>query len=304
MEYIINQTEFQYHKTAVALGKFEGLHRGHQLLFDHLLSYKEKGFLSTVFTFDMPPKVLISGTEQKVIYTKEERQLKLERKGVDVMIEYPFAALRNMSPRAFVKEILIDRLDTQVIVVGKDFGFGYKRAGNVDLLRELSKEYGYELVVVEKLTDQGEDISSSRIRACIEAGDMKTAGELLGEPFSILGEVVHGRNMGRKIMGMPTANQIPLHHKYLPPNGVYVAKIRIDEDFYYGISNIGTKPTIDENIKVGVETYIFDFNQDIYGKVIEVALLDYVRPEVKFHSIDDLIKQMQMDSDYGKNFIK
>ena len=304
MEYISNQTNFQFKNTAVALGKFEGLHRGHQLLFHELKEWKKEGRKSVIFTFDMPPKVVIDGEKEKVIYTKEERQFLLEQMGMDIMIAYPFQELRTLSPEAFVKEILVDRLDVKAIVVGEDFGFGYKRAGNVKLLTELSKVYGYELKVMKKLQYMDDDVSSSRIRKAIDQGNLTLANELLGYPYTIVGEVVHGRQLGRKI-GMPTANIVPSDKKYLPPNGVYVAGIRMvgEEKQYYGICNIGVKPTIDAHICTGVETFIFDFKGDLYGKQVSVQLLQFVRPEMKFQSVEELAKQMHQDGEFGKAYL-
>lgn len=304
MEYIINRTDFQYKNTAVALGKFEGLHKGHQLLFHELLEAEEQGKTSVVFTFDMPPKALIDGVREHVIYTREERCCILEKMGIDVIIAYPFRQLRMLSPEAFVKEILVDQLDAKEIVVGQDFGFGYKRAGNTKLLKELSTVYGYQLKVIEKLGYQGSDISSSRIRQCMVEGNLELANELLGYPFTIVGEVVHGRQLGRQI-GMPTANIIPAVNKYLPPNGVYITGIRIKDEAkqYYGICNIGVKPTVDNEMCQGVETHIFDFNRDIYGKTVSMQLLKFVRPEMKFENVEVLSKQMHKDAQIGKNYV-
>lgn len=303
MEYLINKTDFQYKNTAVALGKFEGLHRGHQLLFHELKEWKKEGKKSVIFTFDMPPKLVIDGVQENVIYTKEEREFLLEKLGMDVMIAYPFKELRTLSPEDFVKEILVKQLDVKAIVVGEDFGFGYKRAGNIKLLEELSKVYGYELKVIKKLQYKGEDISSSRIRKAIVNGDLALANEMLGHPYTMVGEVIHGRELGR-VIGMPTANIVPDKRKYLPPNGVYVARIRIEgeEQPYYGICNIGVKPTIDDNIQRGVETFIFDFHYDIYGKNIFVELLHFVRPEMKFSNVEELSAQMHKDSALGRAY--
>lgn len=305
MEYLVNKIDFQYKDTAVALGKFEGLHLGHQRLFHELTQWKKDGLKSVVFTFDMPPKLLIDGIQENVIYTKKEREFLLEQFGMDVMIVYPFKELRMLSPEAFVSEILVKRLDVKAIVVGEDFGFGYKRAGNIQLLQELSKVYGYQLTVVHKLQYQGEDISSSRIRRALMDGNLELANKMLGHPYTMVGEVVHGRQLGRTI-GIPTANIFPDKRKYLPENGVYVARIHIEgeERVYYGICNIGVKPTIDQNLQRGVETFLFDFQYDIYGKNIFVELLHFVRPEMKFASVEQLSAQIHNDAEFGRNYVK
>jgi riboflavin kinase/FMN adenylyltransferase len=305
MEYIANTTEFQLENTAIALGKFEGLHRGHQLLLEELDTFKQQGLKSVMFTFDLPPKAVIRHDYEKVIYTKEERKEILSRTSLDYLIEHPFTeTFSRLRPEEFVKKILVEKTGVKAIVVGADFHFGYRREGNVQLLEELAPKYGYEIRVIPKLQMEGEDISSSRIRSCIKEGKMEEANYLLGEPYTIFGEVVHGKKMGAEILGMPTANQVPQSNKFLPPNGVYVSRIACEGEFYYGISNIGVKPTIEDHIAKGVETFLFDFDKDIYGKMIEVQLLDFERPEMKFASFEELSARMQKDAEYGREFIK
>lgn len=305
MEYIANKTDFQYKNTAIALGKFEGLHRGHQLLFQELKKWGKSGMKSVIFTFDMPPKQFISGQKDHVIYTKEERIYLLDKMGMDLLIAYPFQQLRDLSPEAFVKEILVDRLDVKAIVVGDDFGFGYQRAGNAQLLKELSKVYGYELKVIKRLQYKGEDISSSRIRKAMVEGDLTLANQMLGYPYTFVGTVCHGRRIGHTI-GMPTANLIPDTNKYLPAHGVYVARVQLEGERkqYYGICNIGVKPTIDQGLCPGVETYIFDFDKNIYGKGIAVQILKFVRPEMKFTNVEELAAQIHKDAAFGKEYVQ
>lgn len=302
MDYIANTTEFQLNNTAVALGKFEGLHRGHNLLFQELFKYHEKGLKSVIFTFDMSPKAIIDHEYTKSLYTKDERRQLLETTPLDYLIEHPFTPeFSRLRPDEFVSEILVKKCGAKVIVIGEDCHFGYKRSGNAELLRELAPKFGYKLVVIPKLQEEGEDVSSSRIRACISDGRMEEANMLLGEPpYTIFGEVVHGKKLGSTVLNMPTANQAPSAAKFLPPNGVYVSRILSKGKTYYGISNIGVKPTVDDHIEKGVETFIFDFNEDIYGSNIAVSLLHFVRPEQKFACFDDLKEQMYKDADFGR----
>lgn len=305
MEYIAKTTEFQFDNTAIALGKFEGLHKGHQLLLNEIKKCQEEGYTGVMFTFDVPPKKILEGQIQKVIYTKEERCKILEKFGLDVLIEYPFTKeFASQTPEEFIANILVGKLGVKVIVVGEDFHFGYKRSGNIEILQKLSAKYGYELKVIKKLQMDGRDVSSTRVREYTEKGEMEKINKMLGFPFSVYGPVVHGRQLGRKVLGMPTANQVPDKEKLLPPNGVYVARVIYDGEVYYGISNIGVKPTIDKNFQTGLETYIFDFDKDIYGEEIEVQLLYYKRPEQKFDSLEELAKQMKRDGEYGKEYIK
>ena len=306
MEYIAKTTDFQLHNTAVALGKFEGLHRGHNLLLLELYKYHDQGLKSVMLTFDLPPKAVINHEYDCVIYTKEERKRILEQTPLQCLVEYPFTEeFARLTPEEFVRDILVGKLGAKRVVVGADFRFGHKRSGNVHILEELSEKYDYELTVIKKLQDFGEDVSSSRIRKCLSEGNMEEANRLLGlPPFTIYGEVVHGKKLGSYVLNMPTANQVLPSIKYLPPNGVYVSRIIYKDKVYYGISNIGVKPTVDEHFEKGLETYIFDFNDDLYGSFLEVQLLYHVRPEQKFASFDELKKQMYEDAEFGKNYIK
>ena len=306
MEYIANTTDFKLNNTAVALGKFEGLHRGHNLLLLELYKCHDQGLKSVMFTFDLPPKAVINHDYGRVIYTKEERKRILEQTPLQYLIEHPFTQqFSRLAPEQFIKTILIEKLGAKKIVVGKDFHFGHRRAGNVELLRELAPVYGYELTVIDKLQDNGEDVSSSRIRQCLQEGNMEEANRLIGQPpFTVYGEVVHGKKLGSSVLGMPTANQIPPANKFLPPNGVYVSRILYKDQVYYGISNIGVKPTVDDHIQKGLETYIFVFDEDLYGTFLEVQFLHYVRPEQKFDSFEELKAQMYRDAEFGREYIK
>ena len=213
------------------------------------------------------------------------------------MIEHPFTKeFAAQTPEEFVRNVLVEKAGAKKIVVGKDFRFGKKRSGDVNLLKELAPKYGYELIVIEKLQMRHKDVSSTRIRAHLEKGEMEEAKQLLGRPYAVIGEVVHGKALGRTIQ-IPTANQIADKNKLMPPNGVYISRIFIygEKDFYYGITNVGVKPTVEEHAAKDVETNIVDFNRDIYGKVIRVELLHYRRPEMQFDSLDDLRKQMEKD---------
>lgn len=297
MEYI-KDPDFRLENTAVALGKFEGLHRGHQLLFDEIKKQKEYGLKSVVFTFDMPPRSALSGNRSyQQIYTKEERRLLLEEMQIDILIEHPFTKeFAAQTPEEFIRDVLVGKAGAKKVVVGRDFRFGKKRSGDVALLQELAPKYGYELIVIEKLQMDHQDVSSTRIRAYLEKGEMEEAALLLGRPYAVLGEVVHGKALGRTIQ-IPTANQCADQNKLLPPNGVYISRIHIrgEEGSYYGITNVGVKPTVEEHAAKDVETNIVDFHRDIYGSIIKVELLHYRRPEMQFSSLEALREQMEKD---------
>lgn len=302
MEYIAGTTEFQLYNSAVSLGKFDGLHIGHQLLMDTIVSLKSKGYTATAFSFIYNPSNLFSDIDLKVLHTEEEKKRKLDQRGVDVFISYPFSkATSSMEPEEFIKEVLVKRVDAKVIVVGQDFRFGYQRKGNVELLKKLSKRYHYELIVYDKVALDGDIVSSSRIRTELLKGNISKVNALLGGPFSIVGQVLHGKKIGRTI-GMPTVNLIPDGNKILPPNGVYASKVMVGDKEYLGVTNIGTKPSIGTNFQRGVETYLFDLNKEVYGETIEVKLYEYKRPEMRFETIEELSRCMHNDIIWAKEY--
>lgn len=301
----IDRAEFQITEpTVVTIGKFDGRHRGHQKLLKEMLQLKQvKGYKLAVFTFSTVPGTLVYGTLQTVITTNQERRNNMEKIGVDYLVEYPFTSqVSHMSPELFVKTILAGKMNAKAIVVGTDCGFGYKRAGNAALLAELAADCGYELVVITKEKEDSRDISSTYIREELAKGNIEKVNELLGQPYAIHGTVVHGNHIGGAILGFPTANIIPPPEKLLPPFGVYVSRVTVDGRTYRGITNIGRKPTVEGENPVGVETFIFSLDQDLYGKNIEVQLLNFERPEKKFDSLEELKQQIDRDKKYGEAY--
>ncbi|HKM21928.1 MAG TPA: bifunctional riboflavin kinase/FAD synthetase [Lachnospiraceae bacterium] len=300
---ITNTIDFHIEEeTAVAIGKFDGIHKGHEKILQELLARKSKGLKTVVFTFDTPPTSVFYGKNQKVLTTNAEKRAMLESFGVDYLIEFPFyEETAAISAEAFIEDILVNRLHMKAIIAGTDCRFGHKGLGDRVLLQKYGELYQYETVIVTKELYQGQEISSSFIRGEIESGSMELANEMLMMPYSLIGEVVHGRKFGRTL-GMPTVNLIPEEHKLLPPNGVYLSKVSCNGVLYDGITNIGCKPTVDGDIKNGVETYIYQFHQDVYGDVVVVSLLEYQRPEMKFPSVEDLKQQMQSDIVSGEQW--
>ncbi|MFR5601641.1 MAG: bifunctional riboflavin kinase/FAD synthetase [Lachnospiraceae bacterium] len=307
MEYITGNRDFQIlEPTVVTMGKFDGRHRGHQKLLRNMLRLKEEqGLKTAIFTFSSTPKAVVEKKPQTVITTNQERRNNLETIGIDYLIEYPFTEeVSHMPPEEFVKKILVGQMNARAIVVGTDCGFGYKRAGDAQLLAKLAGELGYELVVIVKERDEKRVISSTYIREELDRGNMEKANKLLGEPYAIHGTVVHGNHIGGGILGFPTANLIPPPEKHLPKFGVYVSKVRIDGRYYGGVTNIGRKPTIEGLSPIGVETFLYDFDENLYGKNIEVQLLHFERPEQKFQSLKELRAQIQRDKEYGEKYLK
>ena len=234
------------------------------------------------------------------LLTVEERREIIGNMGIDILVECPFVPMIiTMEAEDFVRKILVEQMQVCHLVVGEDFRFGYGRRGDVAMLRELGRRYDFTVEVVEKVTDEEGRISSSRVRESLREGDMETVNRLLGYSFFVEGSVIHGRRIGRAI-GFPTTNLIPDGSKLLPPNGVYFVRTRIGGKDYNGVTNIGTKPTVDGHF-LGVETYLYDCEDgtDLYGKKQRVELLHFSRPEKKFSNIDDLKAQIAMDRENG-----
>lgn len=290
-------------KTAVTLGKFDGLHRGHKKLLNQVLRKREEGYLATIFTFDMPPKKLLKGANGRVILTNEERAMLLKAYGVDILFECPFTKeIAGMDPEQFVADILIGRMNAGYIVVGPDFKFGHERSGDIYLLERLSRKYGFRLLVLAKEQHEGRDISSTYIREVLSEGKLELASDLLGYPYFVTGEVIKGKQLGR-VIGVPTVNQLPKANKLLPPDGVYASRTIIDGKSYSSMTNIGMRPTVDSTQVRNLETHIFDFQKELYGKEIKVELLSFERQEIKFPSLEELKVQLSRDMCQTKDIL-
>lgn len=303
MEYIHGIDDFELVKaSAVTLGKFDGVHQGHQKLISIVKEKaKENGLLSLVFTFDRIPLSICPQRQQHFIMTNSERRAFLNSLGIDAEIEFPFTEeLMNTEPEEFIQKILIDRLNAKYVVVGTDYHFGKGRRGDAGMLVEKGPEYGFETIVVEKERYQDREISSTYVREELSAGHMETVNVLLGRPYSVRGIVSPGNQMGRQFE-IPTMNIYPPESKLLPPNGVYASVTSMDGREYYGVTNLGTKPTVSDTQSIGLETHLFDYSGDAYGQVIEVKLMHFLRQEMKFDSVEALKKQMESDSAFAKS---
>lgn len=295
MEYITGIEQYNGKgKTAVTLGKFDGLHKGHQKLIEKICSYSNKDCKSVLCAFDM---------HREALMTKRERREYLDGK-IDFLIEYPFTKeLREMEAEVFIERILCKKLHASHIVVGSDFAFGYGKRGSIEMLEKFSAKKGYTLDVIEKERYDKEVISSTYIREALSQGDMDLAAALLGYPYAVTGIVQHGRQLGRTL-GFPTMNIEPEQEKILPRFGVYACRIKMDGRWYNGVGNVGVKPTVTEEHKRLVEVFVYDYEGDAYGKEITVQFCGFERPETKFSSIDELREQVMQDLSYGKEFFQ
>ena len=282
---VIEGFDFSIKDSAVSLGKFDGIHLGHRLLLKKIR--QKEGLVPTVFTFSM-------GSMASRLYTQQEKNQVLEGMGIAREVIFPFNDVtKHMLPEQFIEEILMKCMDAKYICVGEDFRFGRNREGTVGTLAKYQGSCGYELEIVEKLRDGGDIIGSTLIRSELEQGNLGRVNKLLGAPYFICGKVLHGNALGRR-MGLPTANLIPPQGKKLPPNGVYATTVEYDGHTWFGVTDIGKKPTVGK-FDIGVETYIMDFEQEIYGQELLVRFHQFLRPEQRFGSVEELHGQIERD---------
>lgn len=296
MKIIADTTQFIVEKeTAVAIGKFDGVHIGHRKLLEEILEQKEKGLAACVFTFDPPPAVLFGSSDGKELTTKEEKRVLFESMGVDILIEFPLThETAAISPMDFAERIVAHQMNAQFVAAGRDLSFGAKGAGNAKLLTAVGKEKGFRVKTIEKVCVNGIEVNSTHIRELLKKGDIQAVNRFLGMPYRVSGTVVHGNRIGRTI-GFPTVNLLPAENKLLPPNGVYRSEVLVKGKRYKALSNIGYKPTVTAERVLGVETYIYDFEEEIYDQMIEVRFHEYKRPEQQFESLEALKEQLKRD---------
>ena len=296
MIYLKNEEAKQFHTvgTAVALGKFDGIHLGHQLLVDGLLREKQRGRKSLIFTFGEAPNEVLIGGAKKNIYTPEEKAYYFSKLGIDILLEYPFTKeFAACAPEDFVLQCLVRQLGVRSVYVGSDFRFGKGRSGNVALLKSLGEQYHFEVTALAKKTIHGRVVSSTVIRDMLES-HFYVANEMLGNPYFLYGTVVHGNHLGYTL-GYPTINQMIPEQKLIPSYGVYASRVLIDGYYYKGISNLGKKPTIQGKHQVGLETHILGYDGNLYDRDIQTELLYFIRSEEKFPDIEALKEQIKND---------
>lgn len=304
MKYIRNTVDFQIEEdTVISLGKFDGIHRGHELLMERLAEKKREGLKAAIFTFDIPPRRNVQHVEAKVLTTNEEKMHIFEEMGIDYLIECPFTEeVMHMEPEDFIR-MLVERLHVKCVVAGEDFRFGHNRRGDYRMLQEYAGKLGYEALILKKMKEDARDISSTFVREEIAAGNIEKANHLLGYRYFVKGMVKHGNQIGRTI-GIPTINLIPPEEKLLPPFGVYVSEVAIGEERYQGVTNVGCKPTIEGNNPVGVETYLLDFHENVYDRIVTVEFISKIRAEHKFENIEALKEQMENDIAYAEAYFR
>lgn len=287
-------------ETSLALGNFDGVHIGHQKLIQAMIkTAKKENLRPAMMIFENHTKSFVFKNGPRLINSKDQKNSFLEKLGVETLYTMKFDdEIMTLNPRDFVKLILREKLNCKAITVGQDYRFGYKAKGNVDQLLLLSKEFQINTKIIQPVINKGLLVSSTRIREHLTDGEIIEANELLGRPFAIIGEVIHGKGLGKKL-GVPTAN-IRLIDKYvIPKKGIYKTYTVVDGKTYLSATNIGFNPTFDE-LNLKIENHIIGFDNEIYGKEIEIFFLEYIRPEMKFLSIEELKEKMQEDIKYIK----
>ncbi len=293
-------------KTVVTLGTFDGVHIGHQKIVQQLLSSAQQSDCESVILtfFPHPRMVLQDQSEIRLLNSIQERTELLEKTGLNHLIIHPFdKAFSRLTAEEFVKDILVDRLNIQKIVIGYDHRFGRNRTADIHDLIDFGHQYGFDVEQISAQQIEAVSVSSTKIRTALIDGHIALANQYLGYHYQLSGTVVHGRKLGRTL-GFPTANiAIDVDYKLIPKKGVYIVQSTIEGQSVFGMMNIGTKPTLDGQ-ELSVEVYYLDFEGDLYDKKITVSMLDYMRDELKFDSIDALKKAIQNDLTYTRNYLK
>ena len=293
-------------QSVITIGTFDGVHIGHRAIVEQLVTTaKEEGLASVLLTFFPHPRmVLQKNSNIKLINTLAEKKEALENIGLDYFVVEPFTyEFSRLTALEYVRDILVHQLKAKKIIIGYDHRFGRNRNANIEDLKKYGKEYGFE---VEEISAQQLDevsVSSTKIRKALDAGDITTANKYLGYHFSIQGTVVKGKALGRTI-NYPTANlAVAEDYKLIPSNGVYVVHANLDGTLTYGITSIGTNPTVGGTKKT-IETFFLDIDKDLYGNTVTLKFLTHIRDEATFKDINTLKEAIQQDEAFARNYIK
>jgi riboflavin kinase/FMN adenylyltransferase len=291
-------------ETSVILGNFDGVHLAHQKLFE-LSNHdaKQRGLKSLVFTFNPHPQSFFGNENFKAITTKEEKRMLFSSLGMDYAVEYPFDKdTMNMEAELFFEEVLLKRLNAKVISVGEDYRFGKGRRGNRHLLFDMCENSNIKLNVLPEMVTGSEAISSTAIRKYISENKLYKAADMLGRPYFVMGEISHGKKLGRSI-GFPTINFKSESGKLYPPGGVYITETEINGKKYKSVTNIGNRPTVG-GFDSNTETHLLDFEGDIYGQSAVVFFLERIRDEKRFETTDELGRQISEDIDTALSYFR
>ncbi len=306
---IASSTEQFQTPTAIALGNFDGIHQGHQIVLQPIIdsgqSQKDGHLCPSVVSFTPHPREFFTGGQVQLLTPVAEKADLLASMGIEQLILLPFDRnLASLSPQQFVEQIIVQQLQAKQISVGSDFRFGYQRKGTGEDLRNIAANFGIEVHLNSLHKYQNADgdavrVSSSLIRQALLNGEITTANDLLGRPYSLMGQVVSGQQLGRTI-GFPTANIKPPAEKFLPRFGVYAVDVFIDQTKVKGVMNIGCRPTVAGEAPT-IEAHLLNWSGDLYGQTLKVNLLNFLRPEQKFDSVGELKQQITKDCQAALN---
>ena len=292
--------------TVVTIGTFDGVHIGHKKIIARLTeSARANDWESVVLTFFPHPRMLLQkDADIKLINTITERGTLLEGLGLDHLVVHPFTLdFSKMHAEDFVEEILVNALHAKKVIIGYDHRFGRNRTANIDDLKRFGEQFGFEVEEISKQELEDVAVSSTKIRTALLEGHIDKANAYLGYPIMLEGTVIHGKSLG-KTLGYPTANlHISEDYKLIPGQGVYVVRSFIENTLVYGMMNIGTNPTVGGTNQT-IETYFFDFDSDLYDKQLSIEILCKIRGEQHFESVEMLIKAMQEDEVFSRNYIQ
>lgn len=284
-------------KTAVALGFFDGLHKGHREVIKKAVEYEN--LASTVFTFKHSPLLDLKKQAPARILTQKQKLKLISDLGVEYFLSVDFKNVMNLSAEEFVKEVLVDKLNAKSVYCGFNFKFGKNGIADSSYLKKLCNNYNIQVESISPVLYNKTIISSTLIRNLLESGDIETANQMLGRPFSFNFIVVHGKKLGR-LLGAPTINQVFPDDFIKPKFGVYASLVKFDDVYTYGVTNIGIKPTVGSEQPIA-ETFMPEYKgNDVYGKEIQVSLIKFIRPEIKFDNLEALSNQIEKDAFYSK----
>lgn len=288
--------EYNDEPLVMALGFFDGIHKGHQSLMKKALnSANKEGYKSSVMSFKKHPLTEVFPTySPKLLMDNDQKIEKFKNLGIDYIFLEDFDRdLMKLAPEEFIRDFLLKKFNIKKLIVGFNYTFGYKGEGRILDLIELGEKYGFDVEIIEPNIKEDKIISSTYIRELIDQGNVQEANELLGHPYKVVGTIQEGKKLGRQYK-IPTANLKLKEDVIMPKNGVYYTKIKIDDKVYDGLTNVGYNPTFKDH-PYSIETYIYDFNNNIYGKEVELEFLDFIRGEIKFDNLQNLFEQIRSD---------
>ena len=288
--------------TAVALGLFDGVHRGHQAVIRAAADCAPE-LMPAVFTFRFDTRAVVTKKQFGTLLRPELKAKKLEENGIRFMLEPPFSTIMKMEPESFIQGILFNFMHAKAVFCGEDFRFGKNAAGDTRLLRAACQKNGVRFEIVRPVLDDGVPVSSTRIRAALREGDVPLANRLLGSPYMTCGTVVHGRHMGHSL-GFPTINQLFSPEDLIPRFGVYATIVEVDGKEYVGATDIGVKPTVGDGYAPAAETFILGYDGDLYGRNIVIRYYAFLRGEKRFDSLEELTKTVLDNAKQAKGLLE